>query len=312
MPKRVLTLTMLAGILLLLLCTVNSPLIVPRTFYASTTAHVSSLYSSEHRQQHFPQAIIIGVKKGGTRALINMLSSHPQVESAKGEIHFFDKNETFRRGVEWYIEQMPFSTPDQITIEKSPSYFITPHVPQRIHSLSPTVKLLLIVRHPIERTISDYVQLFNPGRIGKERSFDKVVLDGRDRVNDRAQVIKVSCYDVYIVHWLKYFPLDQIHIVDGGALISNPGPEIIKVQQFLGINDYFREEMFYFNTTKGFYCWYKVTDRGDVHSNCLGSSKGHPHLTVSASTKDLLQRYFSAHNDHFFKLVQREFPWNSE
>lgn len=301
-PKKAVVIMVAVGIFLLLVYQMNS---------STTEDFNGSAYLKTYEIQHFPQAIIIGVKKGGTKALISMLNSHPQVESAKGEVHFFDRNQTYRKGISWYIHQMPFTTNQQITIEKSPSYFVTPYVPQRLHSASPTVKVLLIVRDPIERTVSDYVQLFNPDRIGKNRSFDSVVLGGPNHVNDRAQVIRVSCYDLHIAHWLKYFPLEQIHIVDGDALIKNPAPEIIKVQSFLGISDFFKEDMFYFNSTKGFYCWHKTTDKGDIHPNCLGSSKGHQHPTISEDTRKLLKQHFFAHNEHFFKLVRRDFTWNT-
>ena len=311
-PKKGIVVAVLSGIVLLLVCVVNSPTWEAFLSSDSSSNFINSLSGGikSHEAQRFPQAVIIGVKKGGTRALISMLNSHPQVESAKGEVHFFDRNATFRKGIKWYVQQMPFSTPTQITVEKSPSYFITPYVPYRLHSFAPTVKLLLIVRDPIARTISDYIQLFNPDRIGKNLSFDDVVLDGHNHVNDKTQVVRVSCYDVHVVHWLKYFPLEQFHIVNGDALIRNPAKEMVALQKYLGISDFFREDMFYFNATKGFYCWRKITERGDVNPNCLGSSKGHSHPTIPENTRKLLKKHFFAHNEHFFKLVGRDFGWN--
>lgn len=48
----------------------------------------------------FPQAIIIGVKKGGTRALLEFLKVHPDIKAPGPEIHFFDRH--YDRGLEWY------------------------------------------------------------------------------------------------------------------------------------------------------------------------------------------------------------------
>lgn len=84
------------------------------------------LYPSAARR--LPQAIIIGVRKCGTRALLEMLYLHPMVQKASGEVHFFDRDENYNRGLEWYRMKMPHSYPGQITIEKSPSYFVTPEV----------------------------------------------------------------------------------------------------------------------------------------------------------------------------------------
>ena len=78
--------------------------------------------------RHLPQAIIIGVRKCGTRALLEMLFLHPQIQKAAGEVHFFDRDDNYGKGLEWYRRKMPYSFKGQITIEKSPSYFVTPEV----------------------------------------------------------------------------------------------------------------------------------------------------------------------------------------
>lgn len=79
-------------------------------------------------KRRLPQALVIGVRKCGTRALLEMLYLHPRVQRAVGEVHFFDRDENYARGLEWYRQQMPLSYANQVTIEKSPSYFVTPEV----------------------------------------------------------------------------------------------------------------------------------------------------------------------------------------
>ncbi|VVC97093.1 unnamed protein product, partial [Leptidea sinapis] len=76
--------------------------------------------------RRLPQALIVGVRKCGTRALLEMLYLHPMVQKASGEVHFFDRDENYALGLEWYRSKMPLSFKGQITIEKSPSYFVTP------------------------------------------------------------------------------------------------------------------------------------------------------------------------------------------
>lgn len=77
---------------------------------------------------HSLQCLIIGVRKCGTRALLEMLNLHPRIQKAAGEVHFFDRDENYIKGLEWYRKKMPHSFRGQITIEKSPSYFVTPEV----------------------------------------------------------------------------------------------------------------------------------------------------------------------------------------
>lgn len=57
-----------------------------------------------------------------------MLYLHPRIQKAAGEVHFFDRDENYNRGLEWYRKKMPYSFRGQITIEKSPSYFVMPEV----------------------------------------------------------------------------------------------------------------------------------------------------------------------------------------
>ena len=52
--------------------------------------------------KQLPQAIIIGVKKCGTRALLKFLSSHPSIAASSTEIHFFDSTKNFPLGLNWY------------------------------------------------------------------------------------------------------------------------------------------------------------------------------------------------------------------
>ncbi|EMP26267.1 Heparan sulfate glucosamine 3-O-sulfotransferase 1 [Chelonia mydas] len=112
-------------------------------------------------QRRLPQGIIIGVRKGGTRALLEMLALHPQVAAARSEVHFFNREENYRRGLGWYRQQMPLSRPGQLTVEKTPGYFSSPRVPARVRALAPGVRLLLIVRDPVERLVSDYTQILH-------------------------------------------------------------------------------------------------------------------------------------------------------
>jgi len=59
-----------------------------------------SFNASERRRRRLPGAIIIGVKKGGTRALLEFLRVHPDVRAVGAEPHFFDRH--YDRGLEWY------------------------------------------------------------------------------------------------------------------------------------------------------------------------------------------------------------------
>ena len=129
---------------------------VPHIESVSTTIHNNNTENNSPslKKKRFPNVIIIGSKKSGTTILREYLRSHPLIEGPAIEINFF--NEHFESGVTWYINQMPLTMENELTLEKTPAYFINTLTPKRLHDLSKNVKLILTVRHPITRAVSDY------------------------------------------------------------------------------------------------------------------------------------------------------------
>ena len=282
----------------------------PASINTSNTTHVH--VRATRKVQQYPQAIIIGVRKAGTRALINMLNIHPDIVSAREEVHFFDRNENYEKGVDWYISRMPRTTSTQITIEKTPSYFVHDDVPHRMAAQSTHVKLLLIVRNPIDRAVSDFTQLYmkQMKKTGSLSSFEQLAFDSSSsEVNRHYPPISVSMYDIHFKNWLKYFERSDILIVDGDSLIKNPVHELQKAEDFLQVKRFFDENMFYYNNTKGFYCWKRTNKYRDNIPACLGSSKGREHPTLSDESRSRLKTFFQPHNERFFKLIGQTFEW---
>jgi [heparan sulfate]-glucosamine 3-sulfotransferase 3 len=63
---------------------------------------MTTCYSQVLPIKHLPQAIVIGVKKCGTRALLKFISTHSNVAASSSEIHFFDSSTNFQHGLDWY------------------------------------------------------------------------------------------------------------------------------------------------------------------------------------------------------------------
>lgn len=266
------------------------------------------LVKGENRKR-LPNAIIIGVKKGGTRALLEILKIHPSIRASSNEVHFFDRDENYEQGLEWYRQQMPTSLPGQITIEKSPSYFITPKVPERVYRMSKSVKLIVIVRDPTRRAISDYTQSL--GRKPDNPPFEEMAIKDNGEVDEDWSKIAFGRYAEHLVLWLKYFPLSQIHFVSGEELIKRPAKEIKLVERFLNINPFITEDNFYFNESKGFPCFVgKISNSGTVsRAHCMGETKGRKHPAVHEEVLKRLREYFHPLNEKFYSMVQRNFHW---
>uniref|UniRef100_A0A1I8HTR5 Sulfotransfer_1 domain-containing protein n=1 Tax=Macrostomum lignano TaxID=282301 RepID=A0A1I8HTR5_9PLAT len=260
-------------------------------------------------QQQLPHCIIIGARKCGTRALLDFLDAHPNVAAARSEIHYFDKTDRLRRGLSWYRGQMPRSRPGQFTIEKTPAYFVTEAAPRLARrQLGANLRLLLILRDPVTRVVSDYAQhLHRRAKAGRPaRPLERLVLSGSGRVNPRSRMIQTSVYHRHLRRWLRHFPADRLHIVDGDRLIGEPHEELRLVEQFLSLPSFLnRPEQFVFNSTKGFYC---VRGRRQ-RQRCLGSEKGRQHPPVSPVTLAKLRAYFEPHNLRLAELTGRRFAW---
>ncbi|KAF5283187.1 hypothetical protein FQR65_LT02699 [Abscondita terminalis] len=270
------------------------------------------LYPTAARR--LPQAIIIGVRKCGTRALLEMLYLHPMVQKAAGEVHFFDRDENYNRGLEWYRMKMPHSYQGQITIEKSPSYFVTPEVPERIRAMNASVKLLLIVREPVTRAISDYTQLRTHAATASTatptappRAFEQLALMSNGSINEQYRPLAISIYHNYVHRWLEVFPREQILVVNGDLLIEDPVSQLQKIEKFLGLESRIGTHNFYFNETKGFYCL-----RNETSDRCLRESKGRRHPRVDPLVVSRLRKYFGEHNQKFYELIGEDLGWPEE
>ena len=206
-----------------------------------------------HTKRNLPQVLIIGVRKGGTRALLEFLNIHPNIQAAKKEMHFFDTDETYDKGLEWYRKKMPYAFADQITMEKTPAYFTVETVPERVYNMNTSVKLLIVVRDPTERAISDYTQIHsNKLEKGRwHRPFEELVLDENGEVRRSYAAVRRSLYHRHMERWLQFFPLKQFHFVSSEKLVANPVHELKLVENFLGLEHKLNDELFYFNQTKG-------------------------------------------------------------
>lgn len=266
----------------------------------------------ETKKQYLPNALLIGVRKGGTRALLRALVLNPNIHTVSKEVHFFDRDENYKKGIEWYRKKMPFISTEatrQIIMEKTPAYFVTPSVPERIYNMSKSIKLLVVVRNPTRRAISDYTQLKskNPSLPPFEEYVTTDKAQKRLKVNETC--VRIGVYCKHLQHWLKYFPLKQIHFVSGEKLSTDPVPELQDVERFLNLDLKIKEDDVIFNKTKGFPCFKKQMPDLTLRYSCLGPAKGRRHPPVRPDILQLLMTYYSPYNKQFYKMVNRDFGW---
>ncbi|XP_041818850.1 heparan sulfate glucosamine 3-O-sulfotransferase 3A1 [Chelmon rostratus] len=253
-----------------------------------------------------PQALIIGVKKGGTRALLEFLRVHPDIRAVGAEPHFFDRN--YENGLDWYRELMPKTLEGQITMEKTPSYFVTREAPARISAMSRDTKLIVVVRDPVTRAISDYTQTLS--KKPDIPSFESLTFKNRTTglIDTSWSAIQIGIYAKHLDNWLQYFPMGQILFVSGERLISDPAGELGRVQDFLGLKRIITDKHFYFNQTKGFPCLKKA--EGSSKPHCLGKTKGRTHPNIDPEVVQRLRDFYRPFNMKFYQMTGRFFGWD--
>ncbi|XP_041818680.1 heparan sulfate glucosamine 3-O-sulfotransferase 3B1b [Chelmon rostratus] len=265
-----------------------------------------SSFSNGSGSKKLPQAIIIGVKKGGTRALLEFLRVHPDIRAVGAEPHFFDRN--YENGLEWYRELMPKTLEGQITMEKTPSYFVTREAPARISAMSRDTKLIVVVRDPVTRAISDYTQTLS--KKPDIPSFESLTFKNRTTglIDTSWSAIQIGIYAKHLDNWLQYFPMGQILFVSGERLISDPAGELGRVQDFLGLKRIITDKHFYFNQTKGFPCLKKA--EGSSKPHCLGKTKGRTHPNIDPEVVQRLRDFYRPFNMKFYQMTGHNFGWD--
>ncbi|XP_012727810.2 heparan sulfate glucosamine 3-O-sulfotransferase 6 [Fundulus heteroclitus] len=262
--------------------------------------------SNTYGTKRLPNAIIIGVKKGGTRALLEFLRIHPDVRAFGAEPHFFDR--FYDRGLEWYRNLMPRTLDGQITMEKTPSYFVTKEAPSRVCTMNCQTKLIVVVRDPVTRVVSDYTQTLtkNPGL----PSFQSLALRNSSAgpIDTTWSAVRIGLYAKHLENWLRYFPLSHFLFVSGERLVSDPAGEMGRVQDFLGLKRVISDKHFYFNQTKGFPCLKKP--EGSSRPRCLGKSKGRPHPQIPAEVLQRLRDFYRPFNQRFYQMCGQNFGWD--
>lgn len=173
--------------------------------------------------------IVIGAMRAGTTLLHDILSRHPQIGMARmKETDYFIASKNLPRGDAWYISQ--FSDDRPIRGEVSPNYTKLrdfPGVPERIHRACPDVRLIYVLRDPLQRAVSQYDHSWNMGEL---RETPAEMAGG----HEYRSILDASSYARQLAAYHDYFPPAQILIVDFEQFIADPQPQIDAILHHIG------------------------------------------------------------------------------
>lgn len=120
-----------------------------------------------------PDFIGVGVQRSATSWLYSCLASHPQVYMPRKEVHFFDQH--YDKGIDWYRGLFQGAAAYQIAGEFTPDYLSNPETMQRLKQAFPNARILVLLREPMERTLSA-LQLFQSHGHLKGLSLDEALV----------------------------------------------------------------------------------------------------------------------------------------
>ncbi len=184
-----------------------------------------------------PNFLIIGSQKCGTTFLINLLNAHPQIK-VLNEINFFNNENNYRKGIEWYKKKFGYEIKKKNLIigEKTAAYT---RASIRIKKALPDIQIIWIFRNPINRTYSHY---WHGIKWGEEiLTFEKALIKERVRIKNRKLLypkyhyISASIYNKEVEEFLKLFNQKQFLYLTFEELIEKPTDIINRVYQFLNV-----------------------------------------------------------------------------
>jgi hypothetical protein len=260
-----------------------------------------------------PDFLIIGAQKCGTSSLYQYLTKHPLIEPAQDffdsskEVRFFSRH--YSKGIIWYRRHFPsylykkyfkkLYGQELITGEATPSYVFHPHAPRWIYNTIPNVKLIVLLRNPIDRAYSHYQHAF---RIGKETLTFEAALDAEsERLSgEREKMIKnENCrsfnymYYSYLARgiyadqievFFNFFKENQILILNFETFFSSPNVYFKNILEFLQIPEWKPMEFKKHNVGR--------------------------YQKLNPTIRKRLGTYFKEHNERLYELINQNYEWN--
>jgi len=234
--------------------------------------------------------VICGTQKGGTSALDVYLREHPEICMADvKEVHYFDNEEHFSGGKPDYSKYHAWFSPKKnhsILGEATPIYMYWNDSPKRIWEYNPNMKLIVMLRNPIERAYSHWNM--ERSRNADNLSFWEAISNEKERCREALpQQHRVYSYidrGFYLEQLRRlwtYFPKDKVLILKNEDLKQKPDETLNYVCEFLGV------------------CQFKNVIARDVHSR--------PYVSrISEKENDYLRSIFEPE----IKELEAELNWN--
>ncbi len=177
-----------------------------------------------------PDFMIIGAMKCATSTLHVQLALQPGfVMSEPKEPNFFSNDEIYCQGMDWYYALFSAAKPGDLCGESSTHYTKLPTYPNtidRIQQHVPNGKFIYVMRHPIDRLVSQFIHEWSQRNVSTK--------DVNEAVTALPILIQYSQYSMQLRPFLETFGPDNILPLFAENLRHHPQRELERVCRFLG------------------------------------------------------------------------------
>jgi hypothetical protein len=254
-----------------------------------------------------PSFIIVGAQRAGTTTLYRVLSDHPDVArpTASKGIAYFDLS--YDRGPRWYRGHFPIGWvarrrhgPRAVTFESSGYYLFHPLAAARIARDLPGVRVVVVVREPVERAYSAHRH--EQARGFESEPFEAALdLEGERTAGETERILADPSYESFhhrhhsylarsryseqIDRFVEELGPERVYVVDADAFFEDPASEFERLRSWLGLSEWQPETVEQWNAR--------------------------PRSPMPAELRDRLTRYFEPYDDRLAEQMGRTPSWRS-
>jgi Sulfotransferase domain len=281
--------------------------LIPEPIKGPLKAAIFTYRSMTSGLRVMPDFLVIGAARSGTTSLYRYLVRNPSIAAASTkEIQYFSIHHW--RGIKWYRAHFPTLTTAKImtwrfgvtgqTGEATPYYLFHPLAAERIAEALPNVKLMIVLRNPIERAFSHYL---HEVALGVENlSFEEAIDEEPRRLEGEVERIASDpkypgfkyqhfsylsrgIYHDQLVRWFSLLPRERFLILESERFWKDPQAGYVAVLRFLGLPPIPLSEYPQHNKSE--------------------SSR------MSSGTKDRLLEFFAPHNERLYGILGEDLGW---
>ena len=185
-----------------------------------------------------PNFLIIGAQKSGTTTLYHAFKQHPEIYLPEvKELNYFFHESKFSKGIEYYKSFFQPTTEKAIG-EASPGYICHPASPKRIYDALPDIKIILILRNPIDRAYSQYWD--NRRQLTETLGFNEAFRRySHYKFYEQGNIgyFTRGFYSIYLKRYYDYFPKENVLILKTEDLKTGFNITLQKCYKFLRLNN---------------------------------------------------------------------------